>query len=301
MPKDQLAATWQSDGEDRPRSRWLADRCVVRATRHALDPGDQQRLELQIAPPASGANGCLISIEAFIHAKVPLTEASPPPALLVLKFPGTAGRGERSAPLPDELLPGSSSEVWTWNPPGYGRSPGRPSLRTMAAAAPSYFDAVLQRRGGPDTKVWLMGNSLGCTTALWVAAQRNVDALVLRNPPPLGPTIRHVATRGRRGPAKWIGDRLGSWISRGVPDAMNALKTAPRCTMPAVFAQSAADQLVPPALQQQVRDAYGGPIRLVSWHGLAHDGIPEPEQLADFIAALRWLVGLPGGGNASST
>ncbi|QEG43387.1 alpha/beta hydrolase [Roseimaritima ulvae] len=259
--------------------RRLAGRVVLKPSTHDIDHGDQQRVELDAGPCGK--------IEAFVHAERPLHEAAP--ELLVLKLPGTGGRAERSSQLPVNYLDDVHAEVWTWNPPGYGGSPGRASFDTMPIAALNFFDAVTDRRADADTKIWLMGNSLGCAVALLQASQRSVHGLILRNPPPLVQTIPHVAVYGRPG---WLHPLLrgpAQWIAQGVPEDMDTLHTAAHCSAPAVFIQSQADTLVPPRLQAMVRDNYAGPQRLIEWEGLEHHGIPQEEHLQQLAEGIDWL------------
>ncbi|WP_153555952.1 alpha/beta hydrolase [Roseimaritima sediminicola] len=258
----------------------IADRVVLLPSTDEIEPGTQQRVELQAGPYGR--------IEAFVHAEQGLSETKP--RLLVIKLPGTGGRAERSSQLPVNFLDEVHAEVWTWNPPGYGRSPGRASFANLPAAALDFFDAVVQRRRGEQTRVWVMGNSLGCASALYQASQRAVDGLILRNPPPLVQTIPHVALRHRAALLHPLVRPVARWISSGIPAEMDALETAPKCDMPAVFIQAECDTMVPPALQQLIRDAYAGEIRLVRWEGLEHHEMPEESQLEELGEAVGWLM-----------
>lgn len=264
------------------KERWqrrLADRLVLQPSTDAMDAGEQQRVVLDAGP--FGA------LEAFVHAEQPLHEATP--ELLVLKLPGTGGRAERSSQLPANFLDDVHAEVWTWNPPGYGGSPGRASFNNLPIAALAFFDAVTARRSAADTKIWLMGNSLGCVLALLQASQRTVHGVILRNPPPLIQTIPHVAVRRRPG---WLHPLLrgpAQWIAKGVPEDLDALHTAAQCTAPALFIQSQADTLVPPALQAMVRENYAGPQNLIQWEGLEHHEMPQEGHLQQLADGIDWL------------
>ncbi|QDS96387.1 Alpha/beta hydrolase family protein [Roseimaritima multifibrata] len=271
-------------GEGGRLATWLAGRFVLRPTSHAIDSGAQVRFQL----PAGKSSK---SIEAFAHVDPQRIAEGLFPDLLVLKLPGTGGRAERSPALPSAVRFSGTSEVWTWNPPGYGGSSGKASLKKLPVASLAFFDAVTKMRRGEKTRVVLMGNSLGCAVAMWLAANREVDGLVLRNPPPLSATILNVATRQRsrlyqsliRLPARWVG--------RGIPAALDILQTAPKCTAPALFVQCSGDSLVPPELQAKVRQAYAGPHRLVVWEGLEHHEVPEEKDAGEYYAELEWIFG----------
>ena len=114
--------------------------------------------------------------------------------------------------------------IWTWNPPGYGRSGGRASLQRIADAANEFWRQVTQREAGESTSIWLCGNSLGCVTALHVAASAQPDpsrvGMILRNPPPLIPVVKRIA---RQYP---LGSLLDSTIE-SLCEPMNALLHGP--------------------------------------------------------------------------
>ncbi len=370
------------------RIRFL-DRCVLRPSRHAIDLGDLTRCELslRLSHPDRTA-----TIEAFVSTNQPpgaVPTATPPqdateiadwsnispPRTLLIKFPGTAGRAERSSPFPANLMPSCNNEaiagvssqgtdgllnsdalsrraepsvdnldsrraepsvdnldsrraepsvdnsgsrraepsvdnsgsrraepsvdnadhyeVWTWNPPGYGRSSGRASLTKLVSAAEAFASQVSLARCGPNTRIWLCGNSLGCLPVLslsarlseWLPQRVATDRclLWLRNPPDLANTILRVA------------DRYASrfWMQRLVahlPDQLNAVDNAAKSTLPAVFLMSEHDQLVPPPIQRSIHEAYAGEHRVVTLTDLDHGG-PVDEQHRDAVqSALNWLT-----------
>ena len=245
---------------------------VLRPSRDVLDCGTQQRMELT----ADGQ-----TIEYFLQ---PFGESNKPHDLIVLKFPGTGGRAERSSAFPGEMLDGVSGLVLTWNPPGYGRSSGRASLSRIAEAAGVFFSEVLARHAEKSV-VWLCGNSLGCNVALSIASsddKKQIDGLVLRNPPPLIPVVKRVALKYPLG--KYIKPVAESLIRE-----MNAELTSPLVTAPAVFLQSMSDSLVPPKLQNRLIGLYGGQHQVVAMDGLDHDGIPTDDQELQIQQSIAWL------------
>lgn len=254
--------------------RHLLDRLVLEPSRDPIDPGEQQREWLSYEGQP---------LETFVQRNA---DDGPPLDLLVLKFPGTAGRAERSTNFPMSMLPHLRVGMWTWNPPGYGRSAGRATMRSISGAAVEFWRQVSGRAASPQTHVWLCANSLGCATALHVAA--SIDpanhryGIILRNPPPLTPVFKHIANRYPLGKlAHAIGDSL-------CPE-MDAVATASQSQWPAVFLQSELDTLVPPKLQQDVIDAYAGPKHVVCMEGLAHGGPPTEEHEPEIQRALNWL------------
>ena len=265
-----------------PIRRYLLDRMVLRPTRHAIEHPTQERQMLDLGGRM---------LESFVQRN---QDSDSEPDLLVLKFPGTAGRAERSTGFPMDFFEDEEVdvEVWTWNPPGYGRSPGRASLSGIAEAAIGFWNHVTERRAGSQTSVWLCGNSLGCVSALNVAAATQPSAttcgMILRNPPPLLSVVRRVA---RSYPfSRWVDPVVDSLC-----DSMNAMSTATKVELPAVFLQSELDSLVTPDDQNRLIDAYLGPTRVVVLEGLEHGCMATDEHQPKIESSLRWLWTATGG------
>ncbi|MEL6108661.1 MAG: alpha/beta hydrolase [Planctomycetota bacterium] len=252
--------------------RWrLLDRFVLRPTRDTIPYAPKRREIL------SCGNW---EIESFVQSFCP---EGRDPDLLVLKFPGTSGRGERASEYPASFLPGVACELRTWNPPGYGASPGRASLMSMPQAADAYLSHILQRIDRSITRVWLVGNSLGCVTSLALASQEEtIDGVILRNPPALVEVVKRVA---RRYPLGFLADP----ICESLHPSMNALITAQQTTMPTLMFQSELDDLVPPSSQARVYEALKGPKRKVILKGIGHSGIPSEDQYPVIAESVRWL------------
>lgn len=261
--------------------RYLLDRLVLRPTRGLVDAGGKRRVVL---------NSSRGTIECFVDSHDSENEFS---EVLVLKFPGTAGRAERSSSFPlaedsaDPMGISARGEVWTWNPPGYGSSSGRATLKNIAETSLEFARLVQQRRVGPSTRVFVCGNSLGCAAALYLASQGSLlpegrSGLILRNPPPLVPVVTSIASRYPLG-------KLVAPVAASLVDSMDAAKTAAKVPLPIVFLQSQNDSLVPVEMQQLVIDAHSGPQRLVQLAGLDHDEVPEPEHAPLIRDALDWL------------
>ncbi len=257
--------------------RHLLDRMVLRPSRGPLDHPNQERILLQ----------CLgRPLECFVQRHGPLVDAD---RLLVIKFPGTSGRAEQSTGMPLSMLEGVGGTTWTWNPPGYGRSHGRASLPKIADAAIDFVRQVIDRQANQRTTIWLAGNSLGCATALRVAAELELEldqrrtGIVLRNPPPIVDVVKHIASRYPLG-------HLVKRVAESLHEPMNVLLTANHVHMPAVFLQSGADTLVPPEMQNKVIEAYRGPYQVVVMDNLSHDAVPNEDHERLIRQSLNWLL-----------
>ena len=110
------------------------------------------------------------------------------PDLYALKFPGTASRAEDSADLVDNCWPDLSVEVWAVNPPDCGGSNGTASLRNIPAMAHRALGELACQASGCPLVV--ASDSLGCVSALYLAARRHVDGMLVQNPPALREVIQ---------------------------------------------------------------------------------------------------------------
>ena len=240
---------------------WLADKLILSPSRHAIDCDGEQRW-------VSWEGG---EFEAWIQRT-----GEGDAQMVVLKFPGTAGRAERSTIHPADGWEDVPTEVWTVNPPGYGASPGRASLSHRQAITEATWQAV--QRAADGRPVVVTGNSLGSLSAMYLAAHHPVDGLLLRNPVPLRKLIR---TR--------YGRMASLLVARHVPEPLCPIQNAARASAPAVFVSSQKDRVVPAALQQEVFENYGGDSHVLELAEADHADLPSEEESAEYVRLLRWL------------
>ncbi|MCO8120801.1 alpha/beta hydrolase [Stieleria sp. TO1_6] len=263
----------------RSLQRILLDQFILRPSRHEIAYAPKQRHLVT-------ADG--MTDEFFIgHSPPPLNQADDElraAEMLVLKFPGTAGRAERASEWPCSFLPDVTAQICSWNAPGYGRSSGRASLSKMAPRALHFWQTLKTQFDLGSMKVWIVGNSLGCATATYLAGHPDVRAegLILRNPPPLVDVFKHIAQRYPMG--RWTGS-----IAESLPPEMNLQLTAPRADLPTVMLQSELDSLVLPTLQMEIYDLLPNAKRLVVMQGLDHDSVATEDHEDDIADAIRWL------------
>jgi pimeloyl-ACP methyl ester carboxylesterase len=199
------------------------------------------------------------------------------PQAFVLEFTGNGSRAEEAAAAVAFLWQDRPVEAITVNYPGYGGSTGPASMDSMPAMELDAFDSVNKLAAGRP--VIVSGYSLGCTAALYVAANRPAAGLILQNPPPLRQLI--IGSFG------WWNLWLGAVpIALQIPSEFDSIANARKCHEPAVLISSIHDTYVPPAYHKMVFDAYAGPhfsILLNGNHGTSPDGSPE------YPTALDWL------------
>jgi pimeloyl-ACP methyl ester carboxylesterase len=201
------------------------------------------------------------------------------PAFFVLKFPGTGGRAERGTCHPAEIWDDVHAEVWTVNPPGYGGSSGPATIRSFPEMARTVFERL--RRVADGRPIVVTGNSLGNISALYVAATYPVDALLLRNPPPLRELIV--------GKHSWWNFGLARFIAQQVPKELCSITNASASDSPALFLMSGQDRMVPPHYQQQIIDAHAGEKRVLLLPEADHATPITEEDAPAYLEHLSWL------------
>lgn len=248
----------------------LADHLVLRPTRHKIRTVGKRRHLLNFA----GGHLELWSHQAEANG---IREAE----VVVLKFPGTGGRAERASDHPADCWTRVAVEVWAVNPPGYGGSSGRASLRKIAPMAAAAYDHC--RRIAAGRPLIVTGNSLGTASALLVAATRAVDGLLLRNPPPIS---RLIVGRYSGWHLRW-GAQL---IAGQIPPELDSIANASQCDAPVVFVTSGQDRTVPPAYQQMIFDAYRGQKRQLTVAEAGHACPVASDQQQQYATLLHWLL-----------
>ena len=200
--------------------------------------------------------------------------------LYVLKLVGVGGRAECVTEQPLDVWDDLCGEVWAINPPGFGCSTGRATLQTWASSALTVFERLEREADG--LPILISANSLGTASALYIASQRNVTGLILRNPPPLRRLIV-----GKHG---WWNFRIGAGlIAAQVPDQLDSIASAKLCQMPAIFITSEQDQIVPIRFQKLVYEAYAGPHQRLSLLKAGHGTSMTAAEVSEYGKLLEWL------------
>ena len=238
---------------------WLADRLILCPTTDAIDPAGKRQIWVD------SAHG---RIEIWVGA---WPDPPNPANMSIIKFPGTAGRAERAGVHPAEVLDGFRSEIHSVNPHGYGGSDGPASIKKFPEMARSIYRHV--KTSARERKILVVGNSLGCVSALFVAANFDVDGLILRNPPPL----KHMISFRPRYSAWNFG--WSSLIADEVPDELNGIDNAAKSTCPMLMVQSSEDRVVPVEYQDLIFDSYrGSAMKFVSFGTDHHEPVTAQQQ-----------------------
>jgi hypothetical protein len=245
----------------------LRDRLVLHASTNTIDPVDARYIAFHRRDGGT--------TDAFIAFSPGCRDHNP--EAFVLDFTGNGTRAEKIAALVAQRWQNRPVETVTVNYPGYGGSTGPASMSSMPAMELDAFDEVRKLAAGRP--VIVMGHSLGCTAALYVAANRPVAGLILQNPPPLRQLII--------GHFGWWNLWLGAIpIALQIPSELDSIANARKCHEPAVLISAIHDTYVPPKYHKMVFDAYAGPnlpLAIDGGHNTPADRSPE------YPAALDWL------------
>jgi pimeloyl-ACP methyl ester carboxylesterase len=248
----------------------LADRLILVPTRHRITARDKSPILL----PHGDSH-----IEIWMQQRAGRQDAVPGP--FVLKFPGTGSRAEDAESLALQCWAGRDLTLWSVNPPGYGNSGGRASLSNIPSMAMTAVAEIREAANGRP--VIAEGFSLGCVAALFLAARGEVDGLILRNPPPLREVVRHRS-------ARWGFGLLAAFVSGGIPVAIDSVRSAAACSVPALFVVALRDQAVPASCQRLVLNAYRGDHKLLDQAEADHATPLSESETARLKTLADWLL-----------
>jgi hypothetical protein len=196
----------------------------------------------------------------------------------VLRFTGDAAGAAR---FTASRWNGYGVEVWVVNYPGYGASSGPRSLRQLAWQALAAFDAI--KRVAGERPVYVEGFSLGTVPALYLAAQRPVNGIIVQNPPPLRELIL-----GEHG--WWNLWLLAGPVALGVPREFDNIENARRVKVRGVFLIAERDRTIPPRYQWRIAGAFGGERRVIVQRGADHVEPLKPAEVEAVREAVGWIV-----------
>lgn len=249
----------------------LPDVLVLFPTTHLVDVGTAVKKPI----PFEGGE-----LEVWTAASK-LAQQRGQPAMYALRFYGNADRADRWVAAEAEMWNDRAVEVWGMNYPGFGGSTGPARLARLGPAALTAFDAL--KRVAGDRPIVVFGTSLGTTTALHIAAHREVAGLILQNPPPL----RQIILRQFGWWNLWL---LAGPLAHKLPPDLDSIANAKVVRTPTIFLLAENDEIVAPRFQQLVVSAYAGEKRIIPLPGANHNSPLEGAGLRRFHEALDWLV-----------
>ena len=242
-----------------------ADWFVIFPSRSSLDTGRERRLLKTKHGP----------LEIVLHDEV---GECGPNAPAVLEFGGNAEHAISWPTVPQSAWCREPAFVWKVNYPGFGASYGSGTLNEIPDAALAAYDSLAAET---DCPIYVVGNSLGTTAALWVARNRPVDGIVLKNPPPL----RHLILLEYGWWNAFIGATI---VALQIPPQLDSRTNALRSSVPTLQITSGKDNLVTVPTQDIVYDALRGPKRRIFIQGAGHNYRLLPHD-PGLKLGLRWL------------
>lgn len=249
---------------------WLTDKIILGPSRQKIEVPHKRRVLF-----AHGSG----HLELWVSRTGP-DRGESKPDLYVLKFPGTASRAEHSSGLVENSWPDLNVEIWAVNPPGYGGSSGKASLKNIPSTASRALQGLKPRTTGRPLIV--AGGSLGCVSALYLASRYDVDGLLLQNPPALREVIQAQSGWWH---LKWA----RSAIARQIPEALDSIQNAAIAGIPALFLVALRDRIVPASCQKQIITAYAGPKRVFNRTDADHDTPLHATELDELQSHAAWL------------
>jgi pimeloyl-ACP methyl ester carboxylesterase len=269
----------------------LTDRLILRPSRNPIEAEDRRREwistpngEVEAWVTTNQAKSAENSSVSHGHENPESSsrnndEIAFRPRMIALKFPGVAGRAERGGAHPFELVPDFATEIWVINPIGYGGSQGQAALASTAPTCDAVWEAVQQRF--PNVPIFVIGNSLGCLSALYLAARQRVAGIYLRNPVPVQQMIR------MRLSYNWWNLGLARLIANRVPLELDATENSKRAIAPMLLISSERDRVVPLRYQELIYTAYAGEKKqFILKRTDHHEPVPENQQ-QDYVRETR--------------
>ena len=166
---------------------------------------------------------------------------------LIVFFHGQSGNRYRAARMAAPLAAGGGLLIASYR--GYGDNPGKPDESGLYADARAFLS--LARQLAPNSRIYLVGFSLGAAPALHTAAEEEVAGVV---------TIGAFAALKDVAPP----------MARGVlPDRFDNRAVIGRVAEPILMLHATADEVVPPA-QAKALQALAQRVRLLWLEGAGH-------------------------------
>lgn len=211
-----------------------------------------------------------------------LLHNAPDGAPLVLYF---YGNGQNAAPLLLGLEENGRLEAFegynvaAFDYPGYGLTAGEPSEASLRAFGLAAYDALAERDDVDPARITPFGYSIGTGVATYVAAERDVDALVLMAPYADGYDLYNSMIDVFHGPLRAL-----------VAFRMESVALAPGIEAPSLVLSSRDDEMVPFASSERLAVALANG-RMAVFEGFGHNDYWSSgdvrDVVADFLAEQR--------------
>jgi len=247
-----------------------ANKLILFPSRQPIDPKTARQ---HLIPTGSDRK-----VQVWVDRSQPAAKGEP--GAYVIEFTGNATRAEQVASYAAARWGERPIESWMVNYPGYGGSSGAAELAAIPPAALAVYDHVAKIAARKP--IFLAGNSLGTTAALYVATQRPAAGLILQNPP----AIRSLILSEFGWWNLWL---LAGPVALQVPRELDSPANAAKLCVPAIFVLADDDTFINPSNQMKVVNAYSGPKRLIHMTGGHNDGI-NGKAARQLVEGFDWLL-----------
>jgi fermentation-respiration switch protein FrsA (DUF1100 family) len=178
---------------------------------------------------------------------------------VILFFPGQSGNRHTAARMAAPLAAGGGVLVASYR--GYGDNPGKPDEPGLYADARAFLS--LARKLAPNSRLYLLGYSLGAAPALRIAADEEVAGVI---------------TVGAFASLADVAPRLSRGLLR---DRYDNRASIARVDEPILILHAPEDELVPLAQAYALRDRAPRGVRLLKLEGTGHR--PDFQYLSEMI------------------
>ncbi len=249
----------------------IANRLILSPSSNPIDAEGKSRLVVQ-----SGTH----QIDVWTE-NTGVETNDPNNRLLAIKFPGAAGRAERSTLHPFHIWRHANVEVWTVNHRGYGNSTPPASLRSFANTISAVWERA--RAEYPERRIVAYGNSLGSISALHLAARYPVAGVYLRNPVPLKQLI------SMRPKYSWPSLGTSRFVGNVVPIELDSIDNAGSTACPILFIKSEKDRVIPGPFQDLIWNSITSSKRRFIIRDADHHHRITEAQESEYVESLQWL------------
>jgi pimeloyl-ACP methyl ester carboxylesterase len=195
-----------------------------------------QRSLIYFPQPRSNPNTEILQLKSDAGAILTSTRAAHGPGA-VIYFGGNAEDVSQDLPSFADAFPNDA--IYLLHYPGFGGSAGKPSEKSIMAAAFALFDEVHAQH----PNVLIVGRSLGTGVAVQVASQRTVTRLILVTPfDSLGDVA---AAHNRLFPVRLL-----------LLDSFDSGKYAPHVTAPTKIIAAGDDEIIPRTSTERLRTRF---------------------------------------------
>ncbi|MDR3561086.1 MAG: alpha/beta fold hydrolase [Negativicutes bacterium] len=176
------------------------------------------------------------------------------------------GNGDELSRMVDSAKRFGDWSVALINYRGYGLSEGSPSEKHLCSDALEVYDYFSQRQDVDNSRIMLMGRSLGTGVAAYVAANRSPVAVVL-----VSPYDSMVSVAQKHYPLVPV-----DWLLK---HRFESAREAPAIKVPLLMVATPDDDVVPYELSKRLARMWGGPVTIQEIKGATHNSIYSKEEV----------------------